>query len=574
MSSERITNLPQNITADQISRFHFGDPDATNDQLILKPDKLCVCPIRPIEEFLKNDTSILLGERGAGKTCIFELLANKVIQFRDASDNAEEFLRVDARLDFKAWRDQVIPRIVSEFRDESLKYMLVWQIWIAAVLIQALSTAKGLPKALKDQISYFEEFFSPEKAKLSVIKLILGQKKQVGFKVDLSRMSGLPVCDFYTQWAPPERETLRDPRDMNILKLEPLKQAINDYAHNKFRTYYVLIDKIDEFVLREDYGTQQLALQGLLDLERSYAKFPHIRLKIFLRSDLFDHLDKSELGADKVYFRTTNLEWSDDDIVAFMSRRILTNYTSVFGLDRLEIQNVDREKLYVDKHSNDLRALQTTGIPWYRRRFGSLSEFLKDFYDHKRYRHTSLDHYLNMLLVKTFFGDHVSHHDKKGALKPISIEEFLRTHFTLASGHATPRVMLMFLRYCILETESYYRENQDLVPKFPIVPKECVCQAYARLRDKLWNLLADDSRKWKHNILQFRKQIREREFTHEAIKKHMCIQNEEEMRDLLAVMQHLGIIRCKNKEALDLRLRKYEYPTLFRFNPRTDGTKG
>jgi len=56
-----FTNLPQRLGANNLEQFTFGNPDAAHDKLI--KDAMCVCKIRPIQEFLEDEKPILLGEK-------------------------------------------------------------------------------------------------------------------------------------------------------------------------------------------------------------------------------------------------------------------------------------------------------------------------------------------------------------------------------------------------------------------------------------------------------------------------------------------------------------------------------
>lgn len=577
-----IANLPNTISLQQIADFDFGDPDAANDQLLRSEDMFCVCPTASLERFLEDKTSFLVGERGTGKTCIFELLRRNVLGFQSQTGWTNKIIHLDTKLDYSALRDQVLAGILSNFDDKTLNHRLVWELWLVAALINEFQ-GESLPSSLNQEIDYFKQFFSPELARKNIIRFFTEQKKQVGFKIDPSKMLGMFSWDFYAALSPADG-TDEPNKSVNVLELSKIKNEIDAHLSNTHTRLHVLVDKLDEFVVGEDYNTQLLSLESLLSVERSYQQHENIKLKIFYRSDLFDQIDKCSYGADKVHFRTERITWGPKDIRSFIVRRIAYNYMRILNLKSLNVV-MNKEKLYIDKHSNDLDRLEhyRQGRIWYRcsawirksiptavsvmHAVGILK--LRRMYDSGRYRHSTLNEELDMVIIRSFLGDEVYHHDGNGNMQPISLEDFLDTHFVLASGHPTPRVILMFLRYCISATRLHYNQNPDLAQQieFPVIPKECVSQAYADLRGKMWELLADEAKDCRDLVLRFRTKVKEREFTYAYAKKALAVDSEEDMRRVLAVMQHLGIIRCTAKERQHNQ-RKYEYPIIFRHDKR------
>jgi hypothetical protein len=75
-----ILNLPDKINAiDFLDSFYIGDTEAKNDGLL--GHRSVVCVNGPIREFLQNKKSIIIGERGAGKTALFQLITKGQLTF-------------------------------------------------------------------------------------------------------------------------------------------------------------------------------------------------------------------------------------------------------------------------------------------------------------------------------------------------------------------------------------------------------------------------------------------------------------------------------------------------------------
>ena len=130
-----FTNLPQRLSASNLEQFTFGNPDAAHDKLI--KDAMCVCKIRPIQEFLEDEKPILVGEKGTGKTAVFELLREKRLRFKCPSQIKEVIIvPINQQLDYRALKERVVSNIASGVKDESLLYRVIWELLILYFVIE------------------------------------------------------------------------------------------------------------------------------------------------------------------------------------------------------------------------------------------------------------------------------------------------------------------------------------------------------------------------------------------------------------------------------------------------------
>lgn len=561
-------NLPESISIEQLRQFKFGDADAAQDELIMKEE--CICATPAAETFLRNNSSILVGERGTGKTGLIRLLMAGRLRLVAKGESKQHYIKIDQKLNYKILNDGVIPNVISRFKDASLSHMLLWEIWIASLLIEKVEEIGDIPKELASEIKFFRDFFEIANAKKGVIELFLNQKKQVGVKVDPSQLGNVFTWDFYTSLAPDKNAPEEKKKTGQILKIGKLKGLLNAFFEDRSERVYILIDRLDEFVVKEEYETQMNTILGLLHTERSYRDFTQIELKVSVRSDIFERLDLRELGADKVYSRTVSLEWLPDKIKHLMATRILYNYFTSLDLKSISV-SVNRENCYIDKNSNDLSSLLESqegflnSIKHLFLKLASRFKHKQPFFDSGRGRRVNLTEEIHDVILRSFFGDHVLHFDENGKECEMDFSEYIQSHFKTGLEITTPRLMIWFLELCVVEAVDYYKNNPDINSEkiaFPLIPKECVMTAYVAIKDKLWSYLGQESGKFREQVYAFRESIQDKEFSFNEVRKKMKVDTESEMRDLLAVLQHLGIIYCldKSKKLTD---RRYRYPLLF-----------
>src|ERR1044071_2301372 len=478
-----ITNLPAEFDVSKLEDFSFGDPDGAHDTLIKK--QLCVCHIKPLLEFLRDRKGILIGDKGTGKTCLFQLLKEGTLKFKKQNGETDEIIAIDEAVDYKALKEIVVHNVISKLKDDSLKYRLVWEILVLRKVVSALRKLPNLPATVTRIIETFEAAFAPAKRE-SALSVFFGSKKKVGLKIGTD-MAGMPTADCYTAFDPAAetRESSNaSPQPPDPLHLVNIKSTIDGFLKERGIKFYLLVDKVDEFVIKEEYETQKLALQGLLGCERGYLGYENLRMKLFLRRDLYEKIDLREFGAEKVDFRTVELTWTAEDIRDFLAKRIFHNYDVVLGLSFLAM-TVEEENLFIDRDSNRAiipdsdRGRIAKRIVYYSRR---LKRFISETILRQKIvplnqRHTNFNDKINREIITTFFGEKVGHITADGTAAEVQIVDYLETRFKLGSGTATPRILLMFVEKCLEAVIDRYQKNDDLPESlvfYPVIPRESV----------------------------------------------------------------------------------------------------
>ena len=83
-----------------------------------------------------------------------------------------------------------------------------------------------------------------------------------------------------------------------------------------------MFDRIDE-TFKYNRVKQEAVVQALLQAEGRISLFEHIGLVVFLRTDLFELYDIQE--KNKLVSRTLTLDWSEEDWLQVLVRRVLAN---------------------------------------------------------------------------------------------------------------------------------------------------------------------------------------------------------------------------------------------------------
>lgn len=320
----------------------------------------------------------------------------------------------------------------------------------------------------------------------------------------------------------------------------------------------------------------------MLNTERSYDKHNRVKLKIFLRSDLFMRLDFDELGFDKVASKRVILSWSNEDIRTFIARRIGYNYLKVMELQRLAM-TIDEEKLYLDKNSIEnfyfreskfrnvkalveLDKLNRQFIAWFKK------HILRICRDDREGKQINFMDEVNRQVITSMFPKVMQHSNNKGNMEQLSIFKFIETHFTLATGNTTPRLLVIYLEKCLDGMKSYYRQNPidmvelDQYNEYPLMKLELLSAAYRDFQTIVLNTFAKTSSIWEQHFNYLRtKRGGKFTFQYADLKKFTLIEEDEDLNNFLAFLCHIGFLICNNSMAPH-QDRTYYLPIMFRLS--------
>ena len=352
---------------------------------------------------------------------------------------------------------------------------------------------------------------------------------------------------------------------VKVIDLQRIKRTIGQIAGQLKSTIYILIDHLDDFVAKEEYHTQKTMLEGLVRTCKGYDAYPNIRLKLFLRTDLYEKLDFSQMGGrEKIDQRCVHLVWSEQDIRQFVAERLQYNLKSVYSISNL-VAVIDKSSFYI-RHQCET---PPHGALHRLSRLFQSEEEANDLYD-ERYIH--LRDGIYRMFIESFFPSRVPHFTSSGDTHEIGLFDYLQSHFQLANSECTPRHMLLFLQHLRRVAYSYYVANPDQARikvkdgRFPLFHPRHIMDAYFTVQSSMCDIFKGciTYYPWQKKIdLFFQKRGHATSFSAAQLKKILRLR-EEELKDVLACFEHLRIMKCRDK-TVSLQERIYDIPILLQF---------
>ena len=283
----------------RLAELRFGAEEAERDDLL----DASFVGRHSLDRILGQRRSIVIGDRGSGKSAIFRKLAEKqsveALPIANTGDLLHRIVDKDAWLDADALR-------------------AAWLVVIAAVVA---STVPGdAPKALRRNATDLRAALGlptdppgrTRRAMRAAARILAGTTLKLGvgpvnFEAKLpagTRPSG------------------------SVLDVESLLQETDQLLKRSARRVVVLLDRIDE-TFKYDRSRQEAVVQALLQAEARLFRLDSIELVVFLRTDLFELYDIQE--KNKLVSRSLALEWSEEDWLRVLILRVFANLSRSRG---------------------------------------------------------------------------------------------------------------------------------------------------------------------------------------------------------------------------------------------------
>jgi len=545
--------MPKNFPINLIRELNFGSADGHRDGIVIED---AFIETSAVKIFCQNRHSIISGVIGSGKSTIFQLLKKKSEHLPGFENSL--IVPIEEAISFKQLREVVSTHFPSA--DEQRVFQLIWLFQIAINISEQLDKDIDLEEMDRDGL-IIKDFLRDTNSSQhydTVIDKFKNLISSVKVKIQAKFKDG-PVS------ISSEINNEKSKRS-KLINLDKVIDACNKIIiRSNYEQVLIIIDKIDRFVSGEEYSTQKLYVQSLLELEDDLHNLDAIKFKIFLRKDLFERIDFTALGFDKVNDNTIELIWSKDEIISFISRRLRVALKTA-GI--INVRHIVMSTNLDEYHLSGIEILRLNpNISWWAK---SLLTFGKEL-NHER--KLGLYSKLDRSIITKIFPRNITHCSEDGIFEEISIFHFLESHFRDGHGSCTPRYLLIFLKETQREVAAYYDDNPDqeapLIDidgnlEWEVFKKGCVYDAYRNAKMLYTKNIEEADNNWTKNFQVFQsKKGKKTSFDYKWVRANVTGVSEEEALQFLAFLQVIGYLLVKENNS-DIRKRKYALPILYR----------
>lgn len=551
--------LPDPFPVNKLRLLNFGSADGHRDDVA----KRAFIITSSIRQFYLNQHSIVVGAIGTGKSTLFRRLKDNAAELENYRDDL--IVPLEEALPFKELTEFV--KEYYEGKQENIFYQLLWKFNVLLKISSKIAKLDGFPRNdFEVTINDFLRVANSADEYTNILTKIKDLMSKANLKIE-AKVGDNPIT--FSAGLSDKDKTNSTSKKVN---LEEVRRAISGALDERgIKRVTVIIDKIDRFVAGAEYRVQRAYISALLEVDDDLAAVENINLKIFIRADLFERLDFSALGYDKVQDNVIKLKWSSEETLRFLATRI------VFSLQQA---NICRFEDLV--RSSDLSEFE---LSWREKILFSNSApaILKNLIRKKEKleRETSLYGKLDKAIITKLFPRKAIHFCvKQNSHEEVDLFEFIQTHFLDGNGMCTPRYMLIFLKEVVEKVASYYEENPDSAPELLSIDKDlewdlfkklCVYNAYVSSKWIYVKNIETVEPQWTKDFNVFlSKKGNKTKFDYKWIRANIPEITEDDAVNFLSFLQVIGYLKISDAHQ-DIKKRGYELPILYKVSHPNTG---
>lgn len=261
------------------------------------------------DKLLDENNRLTIGGKGSGKSALFEMLTKYEKQTRLLSEGKLDNVFIVRGTGLKDVKELTTMDMENLMKEDGFDFQKVWKLYIA----------------IKAAIKLGEESYYSGEHLVEFLK-VAGELKDYRILPLLKSVWGLIV-------GPPPKSIpikfkgveLIIGNSKNAIDVDDLLLEINNLLEQENKTIWVLFDKIDE-LFSDKVDVRKRALEGLFLTQLGFnSRFPRIKMKIFLRNDIWSTLNfvnKSHLVG-----KTLELKWEKEQLLEMIVSRVCSNFT-------------------------------------------------------------------------------------------------------------------------------------------------------------------------------------------------------------------------------------------------------
>ena len=316
MQAQRgIVVMAMNVKA-LLRQLDFGNSVAEFDEAL---DRYFV-ETESFRALTLDKADIIAGEKGTGKTALYRV-------FQKRYTTVPELKQVEVVAGFNPAGNPVFQRLALVSPLSEGQYVTVWKTYLVSLignwlleLYESDLTAKMrrldsllVQVGLRSRDDSAETIFS--KVVNVFTKLMRPKSAEVSFSLS---ETGIPVVAPRLEFEPDEPAV--DPPDAisHEKALGELNAALNDVD----LTAWVVLDRLDEAF--QGFASVEIpALRALLRTYLDLLAYPRIRMKLFVRNDLFRKVTQGGfVNLTHVNARKIEIVWEEEDLLNLFARRV------------------------------------------------------------------------------------------------------------------------------------------------------------------------------------------------------------------------------------------------------------
>ena len=281
---------------------------------------------------INGEIDIVRGDKGAGKSAIYSLLTMKEAELFDSNT-----LLVPGE---KPRGTPAFKDIIANPPTAEAEFIGLWKLYILALVGRKMREweVKG-PAADKVYAALESARLLDREYDLAGLLRVAQDLARRLFKAE-SLEGGLSIDPATGKPDITGKITFREPStalsDLGFLTVDRLIAYADRALKNANLNIWLLLDRLD-VAFAETHDLEKNALRALFRVYRDLAEYDAIKLKIFLRSDIWARITEGGFREASHITKFTVIEWNQASLLNLIIRRLISNDSLV------DAMNIDRE---------------------------------------------------------------------------------------------------------------------------------------------------------------------------------------------------------------------------------------
>ena len=295
--------------------LNFGSSVAEFDQQL----ESYFVETQPFMDLIAGRRDIIAGDKGTGKTAIFKVLHRRYTSIPELRGTVV----VPA---FNLSGDPVFQSLASRAELEEGDYVRFWKAYVLSIVGNwVLRTNRYKPRsklhALDILLRGLDIRTDADGVKPIFERVLAGinnlfRWKSLEFAIEV-KDSGF----FFV----PKVELERNVEDETAVSVDKCLFLLDECLDEIGKTVWVALDRLDE-AFQGYPGTEIPALKALLRTYLDLGEFARLRMKLFIRRDLFSRVVRGGfVNLTHINARKIELQWDEDDLKTLLCRRVREN---------------------------------------------------------------------------------------------------------------------------------------------------------------------------------------------------------------------------------------------------------
>lgn len=279
---------------------------------------------------VEGQKDIIAGDKGTGKSAIYRMLQQN---FRSYT----ELEGIEVISAFNPTGNPIFQRLARETEYSEAAYQTLWKAYFLALVGNWLLSVHGSTynnevkelSGLLEKLGLRSVKAEPSTIFSNILKVFKRLSNPKSAKIDLTvTETGMPVVSPGVEFGVEEFVE-------EIIYAEEFLEVLDRALSACDVSVWLALDRLDEAFV----GSPEIERTALRALLRSYldmANLSNIKLKLFLRRDLFRRVTSGGfVNLSHINAMRIDIEWDDEDLVTMLAKRILfdTDFNTIIGAD-------------------------------------------------------------------------------------------------------------------------------------------------------------------------------------------------------------------------------------------------